>query len=172
MSTITCSSCNKNIPENSNFCEFCGVKVEKTKTPITIKLGEIEKKIIDHLEILGYEVVRNDIENETVTIILKHENRSNLVITILNTLGCMFCARYTLDKQKVSKKKEEILELLNKTNLNTIFTTFSIEENYEVILCTAFFPYFYDKKIFGTFIDVYENEIKKKISSKEFQEFA
>lgn len=164
---MICKNCSKNIDDDSKFCQFCGEKSEK---PEDIKLEDVDKEFIEHLEFLGYEVEKLDSQGTSQRYLAKHKNRSNLIFNTIKNTGISFVSFYTLDDKKIAKNREGMLEVINKMNNQALFCGFSLSTD-NALVCAALHLGKYSKKEFSDFLELYESDIQARIKDEELLKF-
>lgn len=162
---MNCSHCNKNIDQDSKFCQFCGEKVVKAEKP---KLEDVEKDAIDHLEFMGYEVNKLELTDGFQRYSAIHKTRPNLIFSALTNGGISFVSFYNINDEKVKKKKEDLLEVINRMNNQGYLCAFSISSDLKSFVCSA--PYLgkYNKKQFADFIDLFESDIQGRLKAEDY----
>lgn len=159
-----CSNCGKQLEEESKFCQHCGAKVEE-EAESTVR--PVDKEILEHLEFLGYEIEKREIDDNSQATIAKHENKSNLIMNA-GTTGTSFISLYRLDPEKVKKNRLDALEMLNRMNNNSAFVKFSMPDTMQNLACCAFFDGKYNKKEFTDFIETYEADIRARLGEENY----
>jgi hypothetical protein len=173
---MVCDKCKKQISDDCKFCTYCGTKVEHKKeegTRSNIKSDNVNIEVINHLEFLGYEVTENESSGANTNLFAKHKSRSNLWIQCIPNMGYSFVANYTINKEKVTKGRDKLLEVLNKVNGKTCWMcSISLNDDNESLMCSAWYPNKYNKSTFSDFIDLYERDINNAFKLQELLEFA
>lgn len=160
---MKCPNCKKDVSEDSLFCEHCGAKIEKPKEAKKSDSPDdnaIKKQIIDHLEFIGYDVKAN---NATGSYFGKHNSKPNMIINFRGEAGISFVVFYNIDPKKIEKNKSEAYRYINLMNNRCLLSSFSINEQLNNLVCAAWFPNTYSKKIFADFFDNFENDIRRAI---------
>lgn len=164
---MKCKNCNKNIDEDSKFCPSCGEKVEKEdKSP---KL-DVDKEVINHLEFLGYEVNKLELNSENTQrySAIHKGSKPNLVFNAIEDIGISFVTFYNIDEGKVKKNHKEALELINRMNNQALFCSFSISPSLDSFVCAALYLGKYSKKQFADFLDLYEADIQNRLKAEDY----
>lgn len=172
-----CEQCGKKISDDSLFCEFCGGKikqeerhetiksVEKQKSPKVIQ-NESLKQIANHLEFLGYEVKKLDIDGEREFIFAKHSKNNNIVFWEMFPGFTMFKVSLTTEK-KPSAKIDAFINDTNKV-LEISKLYYDIDENVLTLRFEAIYVGNYIKETFGQFYDIFTNDQQKGCSLNDF----
>jgi hypothetical protein len=122
----------------------------------------IMDQIANHLEFLGYQIEKK----EDSSIRARHDRWLNLIIDE-ETRGILFSSFFrTNDLAKIDKTG--FLEIVNSLNAKSYVLRFYADKDYDLVM-DALFPKFYDKVVFGNFIDgvnqnslsVYNDALKK-----------
>jgi len=175
-----CEKCGKNIPDNSIFCEFCGNKImqEEIVTEKIVKSSEGNnknlkviqnenlKQITNHLEFLGYEVRKLDIEGEREFIFAKHAKNNNVIFWEMFPNFVMFKVSLTTEK-KASSKIDAFINNANK-NLEISKFYYDIDDNILTLRFEATYVGVYVKETFGQFHELFENDQKRACSLDDF----
>lgn len=168
---MKCKKCDKSNPEGSKFCAACGSSLEEKKS---FEHQDLFDKVTSHLEYIGYELGKAEEidEGKHLQILAKNKNRSNLFITF-NSSGTMtFVSFYMINKEKVAKKRNEVLEAVNKMNLTSLVCSFSLADGNGSLTCSSWYPNEYSKKSFSDFLETYEADIKARFNSSGIMEYA
>lgn len=161
-----CPYCAEKIPTNTVKCEFCWERVSpekrtNTKAAKDSKLNLLASQIKDHLEFIWYEC-ETALGEKMDTLICRSHSKSNLVIGCNNDANIAFVkARYTLNKEKNVNLDKEYYEIFNTINSETSITKryHGITKDKDVIINIEWVLHGYEKKPFGTFIDLFEDEV-------------
>ncbi|OGC68603.1 hypothetical protein A2415_01165 [candidate division WWE3 bacterium RIFOXYC1_FULL_39_7] len=176
---ITCVSCQKLISDDSKFCEHCGEKVQhkepEHKKTDGIKFSTKSKeasKVVDHLEFLGYSISDNGSKDDLVKFIAFHKVKNNLFVNYSPATGFIVYTMFSLNQEKISKKRKELLEILNKANNFTHLCAFSISEGEQPSLISAtWYPPEYSKSTFSDFLDLFEQDTRRGLNTEGLTEF-
>jgi|SRR3989344_8254058 len=164
---MNCKNCNKNIENDSKFCQFCGEKTEKSENT---KIEYLDKDFIGHLEFLGYEVENPEEQDASQRYIARHKNRSNLIFNPVKDTGITFVSVYTLNENKVEKNRETMLETINSLNYQALFCNFSLSSE-NTLICAALYIGKYSKKGFADFLELYEADIQARLKDEKLLKF-
>jgi len=168
---MKCSKCNTKNPDGSKFCSSCGESLLEKRV---FEHQDLYDKVTTHLEFIGYDIgkpVEGD-DGKYLRVLAINKNRSNLNITF-NLSGMMvFVSWYTIDKDKVDKKREEALTAINKMNLSSLVCSFSLSEKGDSITISSWYPGEYSKKLFSDFLETYEADIKSGFNSSGILDFS
>lgn len=172
---MKCSSCSKTIEEDSKFCEHCGEKVEKKSEQNNsikeTKVTELSEKFIDHLEFLGFQVSALSSENSVDSFLATHPDKPNLFVKNISDFGLSVVTFYNMNEKKIIKSKSSFLSILNTVNSNSLLATYSCSTDNKLVV-SSWFPAHYDKKEFSRFIDAFEKDIKRQLSTPGFMDYA
>lgn len=175
-----CEKCGKNIPDNSIFCEFCGNKImqEEIVTEKIVKApkeniknlkviqNENLKQITNHLEFLGYEVRKLDMEGDREFIFAKHAKNNNVIFWEMFPNFVMFKVSLTTEK-KPSEKIDAFINNANK-NLEISKLYYDIDDAILTLRFEAIYVGAYVKETFGQFHELFENDQKRVCSLDDF----
>lgn len=163
---MKCTNCKKNTSEDSKFCEHCGAKIEE-KTEI----NELSKKVVEHLDFLGYEIENISSENNVDSFFARHPNKSNLFVKNIKDFGFSIFTFYKMNEEKVAKSKPKFLDLLNTINGNTLLCTYACDKDNQLIV-SSWFPSHYEKREFSHFLDSFEADIRRQFNTPGFMDYA
>lgn len=138
------------------------IENEKNKNRKIRRAGKNESSRIDpfieYLRCLGY-----SIKSEAGIFLITHEEKSSFLLGEYNT-GLIFqCNFRTTDYAK--SNRDEYLSFINTLNVNSDVAKFYDNENH--MSCIFWFPNLFDKKYFGHFIDLWEEDISISITKTE-----
>lgn len=169
---MECNNCNKNISEDSKFCVHCGEKVKKEVVVKEKIPNNVLTDIKNHLEFVGYEIGKDEIEsNGVVRTLVNHISRSNLFISYFPSVNLfIFTANYSV-KKVLEKDKAKFLETINHFNNTSFMVTCYTNDALDVFSTSSWYPNIYFKKDFSNFIDLFENETVAKIRHDDFQKY-
>jgi len=164
---MKCKYCNKNIDEDSKFCPSCGEKIEKEEKTSVI---DVDKEVVDHLEFLGYEVKKIELNSGNIQrySAIHKGSKPNLVFNTIEDIGLSFVTFYGIDEDKVKKNHVEALEMINRMNNQAIFCSFSVAQNLNSLVCAAVYLGKYSKKQFADFLDLYEADIQGRLNAENY----
>ena len=162
---MNCRNCSKKIEEDSKFCQFCGEKAVKTDDP---KVEDVEKEVIDHLEFMGYEVNKLEINGGSQRYSAIHKSRPNLIFSAITNIGISFASFYNIDDEKVRKHRDEALEVINRMNNQGLFCSFSLSPDLKSFVCGALYLGKYNKKQFADFIDLFESDVQGRLKAEDY----
>lgn len=168
---MKCKKCDKKNPEGSKFCASCGANLsEKT----LFEHQDLYDKITSHLEFIGYEIGKPEEidDGKHIRVLATNQNRSNLLMTFNSSGMITFVSFYRINKEKVSKNRNEALEAINKMNLTGLVCSFSLSEEGESLTISSWYPGEYSKKHFSDFLETYEADIKARFNSSGIMDFA
>lgn len=124
------------------------------------------QSVRDHLEFLGYTLSDKNVPHQTKEVAgRKHflaritGNKTSFFITYNLHAGFSFVASY-VTKPSVNNYRSNFLELLNKMSLECYLTSFVASKDMRTVLLLAWFPDFYTRTSFGSFLEKLENDIK------------
>ena len=163
-----CEKCGKNIADDSIFCEFCGYKNKEEKSKPHKKeeekkasgLASIEnetlKQMANHLNFLGYEIEKLDLDKNKEFIIARHSKNNNIVFWEI-------FSNFTLCKvglKTTKKPTKEIDNFLNEANkaLDITKVYYETEGNGLILRFEATYIGQYQKETFGQFYEVFEKD--------------
>lgn len=167
---MKCSKCNTKNLDGSKFCSRCGESLLEKKL---FEHQDLYDKVTTHLEFIGYDIGKPEESDDGkhLRVLTINKNRSNLYITF-NSSGLMtFVSWYTIDKDKVVKKREEVLIAINKMNQTSLICSFSLSEEGDSITISSWYPGEYSKKLFSDFLEIYEADIKSRFNSSGILDF-
>jgi DNA-directed RNA polymerase subunit RPC12/RpoP len=171
---MKCIHCNKQISDDSVYCEHCGKKIEDEPKQQTKKNDppKIFQDVKNHLEFIGYEFTEPQFEkNGLVQILGKHPSRSNLFISFFPTIGFTFVATYTLNKPSNETQKNKLLATINELNNQAIITSYGLTKSFDGVQCASWFPLIYKKSAFSQFIELFEDDIRRRLQSDAMKEY-
>lgn len=168
---MKCNHCNKEISHESKYCEHCGSVVELGNV-VEREIEDLFKKVIDHLEYVGYKRVDYNTKEGWTTAFLTSDKYSNMIIRCKKGSGLLFSARYNLNKEKVVANTPRLLEIINEGNGKSVLTNFCILDEESTLICFGWYPEVYDKTSFGSFIDLLNRDISVFVGSEGLQSFA
>ncbi len=162
---MKCPNCSTSLEKDSKFCQSCGYKVEKEEN---LTASDIPKKMLDHLEFLGYEIEKIGSDDKHQRYLAKHDNRGNLAFNSVIPGGISFVCFYNLNKVKIEKDKTGILEIINRMNNQGLFCSFSLSPDFNSLVCASLYYGEYDKKWFANFLDIFENDIQGRLRAENY----
>lgn len=178
MMSMKCGSCQRQIPDDSKFCEHCGQKIQprSSEIPVPVRLnvedGEA-KKVVTHLEFLGYSFTDNGSKDGLIKLFATHKLKNNLFINYASSNGFVIYTIFRINQNKAIKQRGELLEIINQANGGSYLTAFSLTEGEEpVVICGSWYPPEYNKTTFAGFLDLFEKDIAKGFSTEGFMGFA
>lgn len=163
-----CEKCEKNISEDSVFCEFCGneTKKEQKIAKDSIKANEAPmkdtssiqneklKQMANHLEFLGYQIEKLEAtkEDKRETVFAGHPN--NLNFTLLEAYPGFIILRALMSTKK--PPSPEIDAFLNDINKSFVISKIyrEIENNIIYLRIESIYTGDYIKELFGRFMDI------------------
>lgn len=162
---MNCKNCNKNIEEDSKFCQFCGEKIKIAEEP---KAEDVEDEVINHLEFLGYEIKKLDINGGSQQYSAIHKSRPNLFFNSISNIGISFVSFYSVDDEKIKKQRDVVLEVINRMNNQALFCSFSLTPDSKNFVCGALYQGKYNKKQLADFMDIFENDIQARLKAEDY----
>lgn len=124
------------------------------------------QSVRNHLEFLGYTLDDKTLPHQTKEIDSRKHflarisgNRTSFFVTYNANAGFSFVASY-ITKPSALNYKLNFLELLNKMSLESYLTSFVASKDLKTVLLLAWFPDFYTKSSFASFLEKVENDIK------------
>lgn len=157
-----CKNCGNKLNEGCRFCNKCGVEiiVEKesqiNKTKKECKKETI-KKMVEHLEFLGYKTELLEAEKDFVVAI--NPNKSNLIIRDIIDGVVMISIRLIT---KAKEQNEEVGLMLNEINkaifLSRCFVETDKETSLLILNFESTFVGDYNKENFSIFLDLLNND--------------
>lgn len=174
---MNCDKCQKEIDEDSKFCDHCGSKVEESQKENKTKdkekaLPQVLADVKNHIEFIGYEVEEVEPEDSgVIRLYARHKSRSNLIISYLPSIEALiFVSNFKYTRVESEIKKNNILKTVNEINNNlAIITSFSVGSDFDTVSISSWYPSDYSKKNFSDFLEIFENEISRLLANEEFQ---
>ena len=114
----------------------------------------VMERIVEHLELVGYTVSR---EREDFYI-AKHPHRYNISL-LCYRIGFLIRAIFG---KKEGARQEWAADFVNRLNQKAFVARFYVDEDGDLNV-EAFWPYFYDRTTFGTFLDVWERDLDRMV---------
>ncbi len=164
---MKCIKCDQRIDEDCKYCPSCGNKVEITDKPAVV---EVEHEIFEHLEFLGYETNKLEVNagNAQRYSAIHKGSKPNLLFNAITDIGTSFVTLYNINEDKVKKNHKEALETVNRMNYQTLFCSFSISPELNSFVCSALYLGKYSKKQFADFLDLFENDIQRRLREEDY----
>lgn len=168
---MKCKKCDKKNPEDSKFCSSCGATLSEKSS---FEHQDLFDKITAHLEFIGYEIGNpEEIDGgKHLRVLATNKNRSNLLMTFNSSGMITFVSFYTINKDKVAKRRNEALVAVNNMNLTGLVCSFSLSDDGDSLTCSSWYPGEYSKKLFSDFLETYENDIKRRFDTSGIMDFA
>ena len=129
------------------------------------------QSVRNHLEFLGYSLLEKELSHqagrtvERKTFLAKSSgSKTNLFITYTPNAGFSFVSSY-ITKPNVLNNRLVFLDLLNKMTAESYLASFVASKDFKNVFLLAWYPDFYDKVLFGNFLERLESDIKFAISN-------
>jgi hypothetical protein len=116
-------------------------------------------QVIDHLKFLGYEVEKKQGRGLCV-----HERRPNFIFG--GYYGGIYFKTLIDSNDYAKTNKEGFLSFINQLNRKAIFASIFVDDEWAIIF-TVWFPGIYDRKQFGVFMDLWDNDTHDILISSE-----
>ena len=167
---MKCNNCKQDAPQDSKFCVHCGEKIHQEINNISD--SKLITDIKKHLEFIGYEIDdSNSEEKDVVRFFAMHKNHPNLIITHFEQNNILlFVTIFKMPKVENEIKRNKLLEIANYININlATLSTFGINEKFDGIIMSSWYPAKYIKTEFSNFLDDFRNEINRITAYEELK---
>lgn len=187
--SMFCTNCGKQIPDDSSFCEFCGIKVVaesqmKTEKNSGVKKDTVKEKVhgisdiknetlrymASHLEFLGYQIEREEIEQNKELITATHPTNNNFLFFEMSPDFILFKAGLRVDK-KPTQEMDAAINLINKALLISRVYYDTDGKSLTVIRVEAAYQGKYIKEGFARFHEFFEKDQQLMTQVEEFKAF-
>ncbi len=164
---MRCKNCNKEIDLDSKFCPHCGEKIDNIHNE---KILNVEKEFLDHLEFLGYEINKHELNEDNLQrySAIHIGSKPNLVFNAIADIGISFCTFYNMDNDKIKKNHKDALEIVNRMNNQALFCSFSFTPDLKSFMCSALYLGKYNKKQFADFLNLFEADIQGRFKAEDY----
>lgn len=134
---------------------------------------DVYQNVRHHLEFLGYSLLEKALPHQTTRSIGRKNflaksggPKTNFFITYTPNAGFSFVSSY-ITKPTVLNNKLDFLNILNKMTAESYLASFVASSDFRNVFLLAWYPDFYDKISFGSFLERLESDIKFAISNNQ-----